>query len=73
MRSELSVFKMEAALDALRDENERLEKQNAELRARIAELESALQAFVEAWEKSHQLEKTDVALRMARKALEKSE
>lgn len=34
-----------------------------------ASMIEALKAFVEAWEKSHQLEKTDVALRMARKAL----
>ena len=39
-----------------------LQQQNAEMRA-------ALEAFVEAWEKSHQLEKTDVAFRMAQQAL----
>lgn len=34
-------------------------------------LEACL-AFVEAWEKSLQLEKTDVALRMAKEAIEKA-
>ena len=34
---------------------------------------AACKAFVEAWEKSLQLEKTDVALRMAKKAIEKAQ
>ena len=33
------------------------------------ELLAACKAFVEAWEKSHQLEKTDVALKMAKEAI----
>ena len=36
----------------------------------VKALVDACSAFVEAWEKSHQLEKTDVALRMAKSALE---
>lgn len=40
-----------------------------EKNAQITKLRDALTAFVEAWEKSHQLEKTDVALRLARAAL----
>ena len=34
---------------------------------------AACKAFVEAWEKSLQLEKTDVALRMAKEAIEKAQ
>ena len=37
------------------------------------DLLAACKAFVEAWEKSLQLEKTDVALRMAKKAIEKTQ
>jgi hypothetical protein len=37
--------------------------------ATVAALVEAGKAFVEAWDKSHQLEKTDVALRMMRTAL----
>lgn len=40
------------------------------LAARVEQLEMALIAFVEAYEKSLQLEKTDVAYRMAKQALE---
>lgn len=38
-------------------------------RSAAPELLAACEAFVEAWEKSHQLEKTDVAYRMAVDAL----
>lgn len=38
-----------------------------------ADLLAACRAFVEAWEKSLQLEKTDVALRMAKAAIAKAE
>jgi hypothetical protein len=41
-----------------------------DLAARVAELEEALLAFVEAYEKSLQLEKTDVAYGLAKQALE---
>ncbi len=37
------------------------------------DLLAACKAFVEAWEKSLQLEKTDVALRMAKEAIEKAQ
>lgn len=40
--------------------------------AAAPELLAACQAFVEAWEESLQLEKTDVALRMAKQAIEKA-
>lgn len=36
------------------------------------DLLAACKAFVEAWDKSHQLEKTDVALKMAKAAIEKA-
>jgi len=39
------------------------------LAALCESLAEAAQVFVEAWERSHQLEKTDVALRKCRKAL----
>lgn len=42
---------------------------DARLIAAAPQLLAACQAFVAAWEKSGQLEKTDVALRMARQAL----
>ncbi len=42
---------------------------NARLIAAAPQLYAACAAFVEAWEKSLQLEKTDVALNMARAAL----
>lgn len=45
---------------------------NARLIAAAPELLAACQAFVEAWDKSLQLEKTDVALRMAKEAIEKA-
>ena len=44
-----------------------------ELQAENERLRAACLAFVEAWEKSHQLEKTDVALRLAKAALEGGE
>ena len=40
--------------------------------AATPELLEACEAFVEAWEKSLQLEKTDVALRMAKAAIRKA-
>ncbi len=43
------------------------------LDAAAPELLAACKAFVEAWEKSHQLEKTDVALGMARAAIAHAE
>ena len=45
---------------------------DAALIAAAPELYAACAAFVEAWEKSLQLEKTDVALRLARAALAKA-
>lgn len=46
---------------------------NARLIAAAPDLYEAAKAFVEAWDKSLQLEKTDVALRMTRAALAKAE
>lgn len=46
---------------------------NRPLIAAAPDMLEALKAFVEAYEKSLQLEKTDVALRMARIAIEKAE
>lgn len=46
---------------------------DARLIAAAPELLEALKAFVKAWDKSHQLEKTDVAFRMARAAIRKAE
>lgn len=37
------------------------------------ELIEACRRFIEAWERCHQLEKTDVAVRLARTALDKAE
>ena len=51
-----------------RDEKEA----NAHLIAASPDLLAACEAFVEAWEKSHQLEKTDVAVRMAKEAIAKA-
>lgn len=45
---------------------------NARLIAAAPELLEACEAFVEAWEKCLQLEKTDVALRMAKDAIAKA-
>lgn len=45
---------------------------NAHLMAAAPDLLDACIAFVAAWEKSHQPEKTDVALRMAKAAIEKA-
>lgn len=66
-------------LDELKEKSQRIERQKAlttqEYKARcvaeqrIVELEAACRAFVEAYEKSSQLEKTDVALRMTREVL----
>lgn len=42
---------------------------NARLRTANAALLDAAEAFVTAWKKSHQLEKTDVALRKAESAI----
>jgi len=47
-------------------------KANARLIAAAPEMLAACEAFVVAWEKSHQLEKTDVAMRMARIAIAKA-
>lgn len=47
-------------------------KANAALAAAAPDLLDACEAFVEAWKKSLQLEKTDVALRMAEAAIEKA-
>ena len=46
---------------------------NACLIAAAPEMYEALKAFVEAYEKSLQLEKTDVALRLAKAALSKAQ
>lgn len=46
---------------------------NARLIAAAPKLYAACKAFVEAHEKSHQLEKTDVALKLAKAALAKAE
>ena len=46
---------------------------NARLIAAAPDLLAACHAFVEAWEKSLQLEKTDVALRMAKQAIAKAQ
>ncbi len=43
------------------------------LHSAAPEMLSACYAFVEAWERSHQLEKTDCAIRMARIAIAKAE
>jgi hypothetical protein len=43
------------------------------LMAAASDLLEACKAFVEAWEKSHQLEKTDVALRLSQDAIAKVE
>ena len=48
------------------------QKANARLIAAAPEMLAACEAFVVAWEKSHQLEKTDVAMRMARIAIAKA-
>ena len=45
---------------------------NAQLIAAAPDMLEALEAFAEAWEKSHQLEKTDLALRKANDALRKA-
>jgi hypothetical protein len=45
---------------------------NADLMAAGPDLLEACAAFIEAWEKSLQLEKTDVALRLARAAIAKA-
>lgn len=45
---------------------------NAELIAAAPDLLEACQAFVEAWEKCLQLEKTDTALRLAKAAIAKA-
>lgn len=42
---------------------------NARLIAASPDLLAACEAFIEAWDKSHQLEKTDVAMRLARAAI----
>lgn len=46
---------------------------NCQLITAAPDLLLACKAFVEAWKKSHQLEKTDIALRMAEAAIEKAE
>lgn len=43
------------------------------LMAAVPDLLAACKAFVTAWEQSHQLEKTDIALRLAKAAIEKAE
>jgi len=45
---------------------------NGRLITAAPDLLAACQAFIEAWEKSLQLEKTDIALRMAKDAIEKA-
>lgn len=44
---------------------------DANLIAAAPDLLAACEAFVKAWERSQQLEKTDVALQMAKQAIEK--
>ena len=44
-----------------------------DLQGQYEGLLAACKAFVEVWEKSHQLEKTDVALRMAKEAIARAE
>jgi hypothetical protein len=60
-------------LDAYGSVDEAVAEANARLIAAAPCLLSACKAFVEAWEKSLQLEKTDVALRMAKDAIAKAE
>lgn len=48
-------------------------KENAILLSAAPDLLAAAKAFVEAWDKCLQLEKTDVALRLARAAIAKAE
>ena len=47
-------------------------KEFFDLIAASPDLLAACEAFVEAWEKSHQLEKTDVVVRMAKEAIAKA-
>jgi len=47
----------------------KLDIEIAMLKAKLAVVVAVCEAFVEAWEKSMQSEKTDVALRMARAAI----
>lgn len=54
------------------EEARRITRANAKLFAAAPDLLEACQAFVAVWEKSHQLEKTDVALRLARAAIAKA-
>lgn len=49
------------------------QESRARLRDGAPELLEALKAFIVAWDKSLQLEKTDVALKLARAAIAKAE
>ena len=55
----------------LKDEIIDLQRENQDLRLIQKALLAACEAFVEAWEKCLQLEKTDVALQMAKAAIAK--
>ena len=56
----------------LSDRNHALALANAHLIKAAPDLYEACEAFLEAWEKSHQLEKTDVARLLALKAMAKA-
>jgi hypothetical protein len=67
-RTDVVAMLHDAIEDLQRDRADALKLKKAE--AKRDQALAACRAFVEAWDKSHQLEKTDVAYRLARAAIE---